>query len=171
MGNTRGVSVGMKVPVGLGVGEITTVGVQVAGKTTGVAVAVGISIIGGKVAGGKGLREEFGLPKITNTTPIMIKEATKTTMERISQTLSFIRSLPPTKINTICSFVSISDFVPLSSRRSIASFSHAGAWSPKRTGPGRGEHGENPIYKILKETACIVLIISEICVIRKYAFH
>jgi hypothetical protein len=51
-------------------------------------------MVGGRVAGGNGLSEEVGLLKIARTTPNTIKAATKTTMERISQILSFMRSLP-----------------------------------------------------------------------------
>ena len=100
MGNTKGVSVGKGVLVGRCVGMTNTVGVQVGGNETNVAVEVGISIVGGSVAGGNGLREELGFAKIANTTPMMINAATNTTMERISHTFTFIRSLLPTRIDT-----------------------------------------------------------------------
>jgi hypothetical protein len=104
------------VEVGLGVGVKYTVGVQVGGSITEVAVEVGISIVGGRVAGGNGLIEEVGLAKIASTTPKTISAASKTIMERISHTFSFMLSLPSWGSLKSFPFVSISDFEPLSSR-------------------------------------------------------
>ena len=77
------VSVGMDVCVGEG--ALVDVTVQVAGrmKTTSVGVSVGNCASDGIVGGGKGLRAEFGLTKITSDTPPTQKTHTKVRMVRI----------------------------------------------------------------------------------------
>lgn len=98
---------GNRVEVGLGVGVKYSVGVQVGGSITEVAVDVGISIVGGKVAGGNGLIEEVGLAKIARTTPKTISAANRTTMERTSHTLSFMLPSHPgfSKIFSFCEYI------------------------------------------------------------------
>jgi hypothetical protein len=92
-----GVEVGKGVLEGCGVTVTWGVGVQVDGMRTGVGVEVGMSMVGIKVAGGKGLREEFGLLKMVAITMMMITVPIRTSMERTSQTLifSFIDRSPP----------------------------------------------------------------------------
>jgi hypothetical protein len=99
--------VGNNVQVGLGVGVKYTVGVQVGGNITEVAVEVGISMVGGNVAGGNGLIDEDGLAKIARTTPKTISAANKTTMERTSHTLSFMLPSHPgvSKIFSFCEYI------------------------------------------------------------------